>query len=69
MNVIFLFLSPARAVSGHLKLLAHIGGILRHENYVKQLKDARTRDELVELVRDAERMIFGEGGEAPSGKS
>src|SRR5437763_1533424 len=40
-HVIFLFLSPARAVSGHLKLLAHIGGILRHENYVKRLKEAR----------------------------
>ncbi|MBI3723064.1 PTS sugar transporter subunit IIA [bacterium] len=61
-NVIFLFLSPARAVSGHLKLLAHIGGILRHENYVKLLKDAQTREELVDLVKDAERMIFGEGG-------
>jgi len=61
-NVIFLFLSPARAVSGHLKLLAHIGGILRHENYVKLLKDAQTREELVDLVKDAERMIFGESG-------
>jgi len=61
-HVIFLFLSPARAVSGHLKLLAHIGGILRHENYVKLLKEARSREELVDLVKDAERMIFGEGG-------
>jgi mannitol/fructose-specific phosphotransferase system IIA component (Ntr-type) len=69
-HVIFLFLSPARAVSGHLKLLAHIGGILRHENYVKQLKEARAREELVELVRDAERMIFGEGegGRGPDDK-
>ena len=60
-HVIFLFLSPARAVSGHLKLLAHIGGILRHENYVKQLKEARSREELIDLVKEAERMIFGEG--------
>ncbi len=69
-HVIFLFLSPARAVSGHLKLLAHIGGILRHENYVKLLKEARSREELVELVRDAERMIFGEGegGRGPDDK-
>ncbi len=67
-NVIFLFLSPARAVSGHLKLLAHIGGILRHENYVTKLKEARTREELIGLVQDAERMIFGEGGgEGPPG--
>jgi mannitol/fructose-specific phosphotransferase system IIA component (Ntr-type) len=61
-NVILLFLSPARAVSGHLKLLAHIGGILRHENYVKLLKEAKTREELIDLVKDAERMLFGEGG-------
>ena len=69
-HVIFLFLSPARAVSGHLKLLAHIGGILRHENYVTKLKDARSRDDLIELVRDAERMIFGEGegGRGPDDK-
>lgn len=64
-QVIFLFLSPARAVSGHLKLLAHIGGILRHENYVKLLKEAKSREELVDLVRDAERMIFGEGDNPP----
>lgn len=68
-HVIFLFLSPARAVSGHLKLLAHIGGILRHENYVKRLKEAKSREELIELVRDAERMIFGEGdGRGPDDK-
>lgn len=62
-HVIFLFFSPARAVSGHLKLLADIGGIMRHESYVTMLKDAKTREELVELVRDAERMLFGEGGQ------
>jgi PTS system nitrogen regulatory IIA component len=67
-QVIFLFLSPARAVSGHLKLLAHIGGILRHENYVQLLKEARTREELAELVNDAERLIFGEGGDQPPGR-
>jgi mannitol/fructose-specific phosphotransferase system IIA component (Ntr-type) len=61
-HVIFLFLSPKAAVSGHLKLLAEIGGILRHENYVNLLREARTREELSALVKDAERMLFGEGG-------
>lgn len=60
-KVIILFLSPVRAVSGHLQLLSHIGGILRHQGYLSSLHDAETRDDLEELVRDAERMIFGIG--------
>lgn len=59
-HVVILFLSPSRAVSGHLRLLAHIGGILNHDGYVKLLRDARGRSEIVDLVRDAERMIFGD---------
>ena len=58
--------SPARAVSGHLRLLAHIGGILNHDGYVRLLLEAEGRNELVDLVRDAERMIFGEDP-GPSG--
>lgn len=60
-RVIILFLSPLRAVAGHLQLLSHIGGILRHQGYLTLLQDAETKDELVELVEDAERMIFGIG--------
>jgi mannitol/fructose-specific phosphotransferase system IIA component (Ntr-type) len=56
-KVIILFLSPARAVSGHLRLLAHIGGILNHDGYVQLLRDAEGRSELLELVHDAERML------------
>ncbi len=59
-HVIILFLSPSRAVSGHLRLLAHIGGILNHDGYVRLLRDADGKNELVDLVQDAERMIFGE---------
>src|SRR4051812_27256911 len=59
-HVIILFLSPSRAVSGHLRLLAHIGGILNHDGYVKLLRDAEGRSEILDLVRDAERMIFGD---------
>lgn len=71
-HLIILFFSPLRAVSGHLRLLAHIGGILNHDGYVRLLLDAEGRGDLVDLVRDAERMIFGEdhaggsgGGEGP----
>ena len=63
-HVIILFLSPARAVSGHLRLLAHIGGILNHDGFVKLLRDAQGRSEITDLVRDAERMIFGDASAA-----
>lgn len=59
-HVIILFLSPERAVSGHLRLLAHIGGILNHDGYVRLIRDAEGKGELLDLIRDAERMIFGE---------
>ncbi len=64
-HVIILFLSPERAVSGHLRLLAHIGGILNHDGYVRLLREADGKAELADLIRDAERMIFGE--EPPPG--
>jgi PTS system nitrogen regulatory IIA component len=62
-HVIILFLSPMRAVSGHLRLLAHIGGILKHDGYVELLREAETRTDLLELISDAERMIFGHEGD------
>jgi len=68
-HVVFLFFSPARAVSGHLRLLAHIGGILNHDGYVRLLRDADGKTEVLDLVRDAERMIFGEDrGEGDDGR-
>lgn len=60
-KVIILFLSPSHAVSGHLQLLSHIGGILRHQGYISLLKEAKTEADIVSLVKDAERMIFGIG--------
>ena len=64
-HIIILFLSPARAVAGHLRLLAHIGGILNHDGYVKLLREAEGKAELLDLIRDAERMIFGEDQSRP----
>ena len=60
-KVVILFLSPIRAVSGHLQLLSHIGGLLRHQGYLQSLTDAQGKEEFVDLVQDAERMIFGIG--------
>jgi mannitol/fructose-specific phosphotransferase system IIA component (Ntr-type) len=65
-HLIILFFSPERAVSGHLRLLAHIGGILNHDGYVRLLLEAESRAEVIDLVRDAERMIFGEDPNPPA---
>jgi mannitol/fructose-specific phosphotransferase system IIA component (Ntr-type) len=60
-KVIILFLSPVRAISGHLQLLSHIGGLLHHQGYLQLLTEAEGKEEFVDLVQDAERMIFGIG--------
>ncbi len=71
-KLIILFLSPARAVSGHLRLLAHIGGLLNHDGYAELLIDAESRADLADVISDAERMIFGQEdneGRDPDGKN
>lgn len=62
-KVIILFISPRRAISGHLQLLSHIGGILRHQGYLQLLCEAESKDDFEGLLKDAERMIFGLGAE------
>lgn len=57
-HVIFLFLSPDHAISGHLQLMAHIAAIARNYRYVKLLRQARTVREIKELIDDAEKMLF-----------
>ncbi len=57
-HVIFLFLSPEHAISGHLQLMAHIAGIARNPEYVQLLRNARTVKEIEDLVTDAETMLF-----------
>jgi mannitol/fructose-specific phosphotransferase system IIA component (Ntr-type) len=62
-TVVFLFLSPEHAISGHLQLMAHIAGIARNQRYLKLLRQARSRRELEELLASAERMLFSDPGE------
>jgi PTS system nitrogen regulatory IIA component len=62
-HVVLLFLSPEHAISGHLQLMAHIGGIARHPNFVRLLRSARGEKELQRLVADAEKLIFKSPGE------
>ena len=57
-HVIFLFVSPDHAISGHLQLMAHIAGIARNTRYLRLLRQARTVREVEELISDAEKMLF-----------
>ncbi len=61
--VVFLFLSPEHAISGHLQLMAHIGALARHPQYLRLVRTARGNAELVQLVGDAEKLIFKPPGE------
>jgi mannitol/fructose-specific phosphotransferase system IIA component (Ntr-type) len=58
-SVVFLFLSPEHAISGHLQLMAHIAGIARHARYVSLLKSARHVKEIEELIGSCESILFG----------
>jgi len=58
-HVVFLFLSPEHAISGHLELMAHIAGIARHQRYVSLLRDARNRKEIEGLIANCEGILFG----------
>lgn len=57
-HVIFLFVSPEHAISGHLQLMAHIAGIARNTRFLRLLRQARTRREIEELIDNAEKMLF-----------
>lgn len=61
--VVFLFLSPEHAISGHLQLMAHIGALARHPQYLRLIRAARGHAELSQLVADAEKLIFKPPGE------
>ncbi len=59
-HVLFLFLSPEHAISGHLQLMAHIAGIARHPSYITLLRAAHGQREVEQLIDDADRFIFSE---------
>ena len=63
-TVIFLFLSPDHAISGHLQLMAHIAGLARNARYVELLRNARNTRELEDLIGNCVSLIFGSGPDA-----
>ncbi len=59
-SVVFLFLSPEKAISGHLDLMAHIAAIARNHEFVRKLRRARTEQEVAHVLMHAERELFGD---------
>lgn len=50
-HAIFLLLSPPAASSTHIKLLARIARLMRQPDFLGQLLDAKTADEVIERIR------------------
>ena len=53
-HAIFLFISPVPALDGHLEGLSLIARLARNENYCRHLRETTGREELIELLRDAQ---------------
>ncbi len=58
-TIVFLFLSPEHAISGHLQLMAHIAGLARNLRYLSLLRNARNVKEIEELLANCEKILFG----------
>ncbi len=68
---VFLFLSPDDDPQSHLGLMARIGAICQDDNFLSLLREAKNREELAELLEEAERLLLGveeaeEGEDGPS---
>lgn len=50
-NIFFVFASPLRDGQTYLKVLARISRLLRDEEFRKQLLNAKTEKEVIELIR------------------
>ena len=62
-HVVFLFISPEQAISGHLQLMAHIAAIARSPRFIRELRKARTARDVESLLESAESMLFSEPDE------
>lgn len=57
-SVVFLFLSPQRSISGHLQLMARIGGIARNQDFTRRIRRSRQLSEVQEVLSQAESLLF-----------
>lgn len=53
-NIFFMFLCPRKSNEEYLRILARISRWVREENFTKNLINAKTKEEIVEIIRRAE---------------
>ncbi len=56
-NIIFLVLAPTKSVGLHLKALAKIARLLKDRVFRNALKDAKTPEEVIDLIKEDEQKL------------
>lgn len=56
-NIFFLLISPPNQPGDHLRALENISRHLKDEKFVESLRQARTRDAVVEQLQEADRVV------------
>ena len=56
-NIIFLVLAPTKSVGLHLKALAKIARLLKDRVFRNALKDAKSPEEVIDLIKEDEQKI------------
>jgi PTS system fructose-specific IIC component len=53
-HLVFLLATPLNAGADHLKALARLARILRHSEYRQAILDAQTKEEIIQIIEEAE---------------
>ena len=56
-NIFFLLISPPNQPGDHLRALENISRHLKDEKFVEALRQAKTRDSVIELLADADQVV------------
>jgi len=56
-NIFFLLISPPNQPGDHLRALENISRHLKDEKFVKSLRQAKTREAVVELLQEADQVV------------
>lgn len=56
-DLFFLLLAPDNAVAEHLKTLARISRLLKEEKFCNKLREAKTKQEIIDLIAEEDKKI------------